>query len=181
MTFRKGEVSVRKHLISAAALAAMTLLHAPAAAAPVPAVDDADGRALILVPLTLVKIDDLDFGSLIRSSASGTVTIDPSTGARSVTGGVTEVAGDPGNRAYFAGAGSPDQQVLLAISPPVELTSAAGDTIPVVGLTLDGPANRTIDPVTRAFYVGVGGTLQIAADQPEGDYNADFWLTAIYQ
>ena len=170
-----------KYLISAAALAALALGAAPAMAAPVPATTDAEGRALILVPLTLVKIEDLDFGSVIRSSVAGTVSIDPGTGARSVTGGVTEVTGDPGNRAYFAGAGSPNQEVLLAISPPVELTSAAGDTIPVVGLTLDGAATRIIDPTTRAFYVGVGGTLQIAADQPEGDYNADFWLTAIYQ
>ena len=172
---------MRNSLISAAALAALAFAAAPAAAAPVPATSNADGRALILVPLTLVKIDDLDFGSVIRSSVAGTVTINPTTGLRSVAGGVTAVSGDAGNRAYFAGAGSPNQQVMLALSPPVELTSAAGDTIPVVGMTLDGPPIRSIDPTTRAFYVGVGGTLQIAADQPEGDYNADFWLTAIYQ
>lgn len=172
---------MRSLLIPAAALAALALATAPAAAAPVPATTDSDGRALILVPLTLVKIDDLEFGSVVRSSAPGTVTINATTGARSVSGGVTGVTSDAGNRAYFAGAGSPNQQVLLALSPPTELTSAGGDTIPVTGLTLDGPATRTIDPVTRAFYVGVGGTLQIAADQPEGDYNADFWLTAIYQ
>ena len=140
-----------------------------------------DGRALVLVPLTLVKIDDLDFGSVIRSSAAGTVTINPSTGARSLAGGVTGVTSDAGSRAYFAGAGTPSQQVLLALSPPVALVSAGGDLIPVVGLTLDGPPIRTIDPVTRAFYVGVGGTLQIAANQAPGDYSADFWLTAIYQ
>ena len=172
---------MRKHLISAAALAALALVAAPATAAPVAATTDAEAGALILVPLTLVKIDDLDFGSVVRSSVSGTVSINPNTGARTVSGGVTGVTGDPGNRAYFAGAGSPNQQVLLALSPPVELTSAAGDTIPVVGMTLDGPPLRSIDATTRAFYVGVGGTLQIAADQPEGDYNADFWLTAIYQ
>jgi len=162
-------------------MAAAALGAASAAAAPVPATNDADGHALVLVPLTLTKIEDLDFGSIIRSSSSGTVTINPSTGARSVAGGVTEVTSDPGNRAYFAGAGTPNQQVILAISPPVALVSTGGDTIPVMGLTLDGPPIRTIDPVTRAFFVGVGGTIQVAADQPEGDYNADFWLTAIYQ
>lgn len=170
-----------RQFLSSAGLAATALVAAPAAAAPVPATTDADGRALLLVPLTLVKIDDLDFGSVIRSSAAGTVTIDPSTGARTLAGGVTGVTSDAGNRAYFAGAGTPNQQVLLALSPPVALVSAGGDLIPVVGMTLDGPPIRTIDPVTRAFYVGVGGTIQVAADQPEGDYNADFWLTAIYQ
>lgn len=160
---------------------ALGLASAPAAAAPVPASTDSDGRALILVPLTLTKIQELDFGTVVRSPAPGTVTINATSGARTVSGGVSPVLSDAGFRARFAGAGTPNQQVLLAISPPAQLTNGAGDTITVSGLTLDGSPLRTIDPVTRAFYVGVGGTLQIAADQPEGDYNADFWLTAIYQ
>ncbi|HEU5481801.1 MAG TPA: DUF4402 domain-containing protein [Sphingomicrobium sp.] len=170
-----------RNLDLATVVAAAAFIAAPGTAAPVPASIDADGRALVLVPLTLVKIDDLNFGTVVRSSAPGTVTINPSTGARTLAGGVTGVTSDPGHRAYFAGAGTPSQQVLLAISPPVALASASGDTIPVTGLTLDGPPIRTIDPITRAFYVGVGGTIQVAADQPEGVYNADFWLTAIYQ
>ena len=71
--------------------------------------------------------------------------------------------------------------MLIALSPPVLLTSGTGDTIPVLGLTLDGAPMRTVDPVTRAFFVGVGGSLQIAANQPEGTYTADFWVTAVYQ
>lgn len=168
-------------LAMAAAVAASALAGAPALAAPVTAMNNADGKALILIPLTLTKIQDLDFGSIIPSSASGFVTINATTGARSVAGGVTGVPGDAGFRAYFGGAGTPNEQVIVAISPPVELTSAAGDTIPVMGLTLDGSPIRSIDPVSRTFFVGVGGTLQIAANQPEGDYNAQFWVTAIYQ
>lgn len=168
-------------LLTAATLAAFALAAAPAAAQTVPALDDATGEALILVPLTLTKIDDLDFGAFVSSPTGGMATINPTTGTRSTTGGLISVAGDAGNRAYFAGAGSPNQQVVIAVSPPVELTSSAGDTIPVLGITLDGPPIRTIDPVTRAFFVGVGGTLNIAADQPEGVYSADFWMTAIYQ
>lgn len=162
-------------------VAATALAASPAAAQAVPALNNSDGRALILIPLTLTKIDDLDFGGVIPSTLAGTVTVNAGTGARSFTGGVTGIASDAGNRAYFGGAGSPSQLVLVALSPPVELTSAGGDTIPVLGLTLDGPPVRTIDPVTRTFFVGVGGTLQIAADQPEGEYSAEFWVTAIYQ
>jgi hypothetical protein len=166
-------------MIAAAGLAAAALPSA-ATAAPQPAATDADGRALILVPLTLTKIDDLDFGAVVPSSTPGTVTINAATGARTFTGGAAGVASDAGNRAYFGGAGSPSQQVLIALSPPVELTNAGGDTIPIT-MSLDGPPMRTIDPVSRAFFVGVGGILQIAADQAEGDYSADFWVTAIYQ
>lgn len=168
-----------RHLLGAAAIAALALGSAPTVAA-TPATQ-AGGKALLLVPLTLTKLDDLDFGSVVPSASPGTVTINPSNGARTVTGGVTLVPSDSGFHAYFAGAGTPSQQVLVALSPPVALTSGAGDTIPVVGLTLDGPPMRTIDPVSRTFFVGVGGTLSIAANQPDGVYSANFWVTAVYQ
>jgi len=174
-------VGIRNIIMASGAIALATIASAPAVAAPVPALNDADGRALILVPLTLTKIEDLDFGAVIPSGTPGTVTINPSTGARTFSGGVTGVASDAGYRAYFGGAGSPSQQVIVAVSPPVELTSVDGDSIPVVGLTFDGSPIRSIDPVSRTFFVGVGGTLQIAADQPEGEYSAEFWVTALYQ
>ena len=167
-----------RHFIGAASLAAIALTAVPAAAA-IPA-QQSDGKALILIPLSLIKIQDLDFGSIVPSGTAGTVTLNASTSARTFTGGVTLVPSDAGFHGYFAGAGSANQQVLIALSPPVELASVAGDKIPVVGLTLDGPPMRTIDN-TRAFFVGVGGTLSIAANQPVGTYSGDFWVTAVYQ
>ncbi|HET7316147.1 MAG TPA: DUF4402 domain-containing protein [Sphingomicrobium sp.] len=168
-------------LACAAAVAANALIAAPAVAAPVAASSNVDGKALILVPLTLTKIRDLDFGTVIPSSTPGTVAINAATGVRSVTGGVVAVPSDAGSSARFAGAGTPDQQVLVAISPPTELASAAGETIAVGGMTLDGAPMRTIDATTRTFFVNVGGTLNIAPNQPEGDYSAEFWVTAVYQ
>jgi len=163
-------------LLSALAAAAMP---APAIAA-TPA-QQSGGRALILVPLTLTKIDDLSFGSVVPSAISGVVTINASTGARTFGGGVSGVPSDAGNRAYFGGAGTPSQQVFVWVDAPAQLSSPAGDTIDVLALTMDGPALRTIDPTTRAFFVGVGGTLLIGADQPEGTYQATFDVTANYQ
>lgn len=161
-----------------AALAAASLASPALAVTPSP---QATGRALILVPLTLAKIDDLSFGSVVPSAVSGVVTINATTGARTFAGGVSGVPSDPGNRAYFGGAGTPNQQVFVSMSYPAQLASAGGDTIDVLALTMDGPATRTINPTTRAFFVGVGGTLMIAADQPEGTYQANFDVTANYQ
>ncbi|MEO6225576.1 MAG: DUF4402 domain-containing protein [Sphingomicrobium sp.] len=162
-----------------AAAAALASVASPANAAPVSL--PVTGKALLLVPLSLVKVDDLDFGAVIPSTVSGTVTLNATTGARSFAGGVTGVPSDVGKRAYFGGAGTANQQVIIVVDAPTELTNGASDVIPVLGLTMDGSAVRTIDPATRTFFVGIGGTLMIAADQPEGTYSATFDVTAYYQ
>jgi len=167
-----------RNVILAAALAALAV---PTAAAPVNPDRQATGEALILVPLSLVKIDDLDFGTVITSPLSGTVSIDATTGARGVAGGVTGIASDQGNRARFAGAGSPNQLVIVVVTPPAALQNVNGDQIPVLALTLEGSPIKTIDPVTRAFNFGVGGIILVNANQAEGDYTANFDVTAIYQ
>ena len=74
------QVKLSQYLIAAAIAA--TSVSSPAIAAPVPAATDAKGKILILVPLTLTKIADLDFGTVIPSAISGTVTINATTSAR---------------------------------------------------------------------------------------------------
>jgi len=160
--------------------AALTACAAPAAAQVYPD-RQATGEALILVPLSLVKLDDLDFGTVITSPLSGTVAINATTGARTIAGGVTGLASDPGFRARFAGAGSPNQQVIVVVSPPAALANGNGDLIPVLALTLQGSPIKNVDPTTRAFYFGVGGIILVNANQAEGLYSADFDVTAIYQ
>lgn len=160
--------------------AALVLAATPAAAAPVGPDRNATGRALILIPLQLTKIEDLDFGTVVSSPLSGMVSIDAATGARTVAGGVTAVLSDVGHRAYFGGGGSGGQQVIVTVTNPLQLTNANGDTIPVLALTLDGPPVRTIHPVNRTFFFGVGGIIMVNADQPEGTYQSVFDVTVDY-
>ena len=159
--------------------AAGAALGMSSAAHAVPATVDADGRALILIPLTLTKIKDLNFGTVVPSAVPGTVAIDAATGARTISGGVTGVASDAGNRAEFGGAGSANQLVLLSLTSPATVNDAFGNSIPLT-LQLE-TTSATVDAVDKTFYVGVGGELSIAADQPEGMYTADFIVTADYQ
>lgn len=159
---------------------------AAAAAAPagaVPAVNNADGKALILIPLTLTKINDLDFGTVVTSGSSGTVAIDAGTSNRQCLGGVTCVTSAAGQRGYFGGAGTPNQQVIVVVSAPAALSDGNGNTLPVLALTLDNGNNpiRSIDPTSRTFFVGVGGIITVNANQPDGDYSATFQVTANYQ
>ena len=161
--------------------AAMATVAVPAAAAPVAATTDATGRAVLLIPLTLTKIDDLDFGTMISGGSSGIVSLDATTSNRVFAGGVTGVASAAGHRGYFAGAGSPSQQVIVTIAAPATLDDVNGNHITVLALTQDGSPIRSIDPVNRDFFVGVGGILMLNANQPDGLYSANFSVTAQYQ
>ena len=168
-----------KRTIISLAVAAAATLAAPAQAAPVTASPSAQAEALILIPLTLLKIDDLSFGTIIPSTTSlGTVTIPADGSPRTAAGGVTLVGSDPGLRARFAGAGSADQFVFINVTNPGTLSNGV-DNVPVLALTLDRIALLKID-ATRAFSFHVGGVLQIAPNQAEGLYQADFDVTVEY-
>ncbi|HVF37305.1 MAG TPA: DUF4402 domain-containing protein, partial [Sphingomicrobium sp.] len=145
----------------------------------------AEARGLVLQPLTLTRVDDLDFGTVVASAVAGTVAINADTGARTVAGGVTGVPTAPGNRALFAGAGTAGQLVDLTLTPPAGNVLVSGaNSLTVSSMALDAGGGltqtRTIDG-TGAFQVGVGGDFAIAAGQPNGLYAANFDLTANYQ
>ena len=71
---------LRRATCAALALAGMTLAAAPAQAQAVSARGTA--QAVIVEPLGLVKIQDLRFGRMAAGTTAGTVTVDPTTGAR---------------------------------------------------------------------------------------------------
>ena len=165
--------------ITLAALAATIAFASPGQAQTVSAT--AEARGLVLQPLTLSRVDDLDFGTVISTASGGDVTINADSGFRTVTGGVA--AGPAaGNRALFSGFGSANQQVDLDLAYPAVLTSGA-NSIAITALGFDGgggtSTTRTIDG-TGTFQIGVGGTFAIGANQPNGLYTATFQVTAEY-
>jgi len=166
-------VDIRKFFVAAAAVAAAAM-PAPALAAQTAS---ATGRALILLPLTITKVNDLDFGTVVSSASSGTVTIAADGSGQSVTGGVTPVASGTATRAVFAGGGTAGQQVNIFLAPPANLKDSNGDLLPI-SMSLES-SNITIDS-THAFFVGVGGTVTVAANQPDGDYTGVFTVLAQY-
>lgn len=163
------------------AFGALLAASSPAVAAPVAVPTPPPARALLLIPLTLTKVQDLSFGTIVPSTTTaGFVSINATTGARTGSAGLTLMPVDVGQRAQFAGAGTANQQVIIALTPATELTNPAGDTIPVLAMNLDGPTTRTI-AANQSFFVGVGGVIFIAANQEEGLYSAVYDLTADYQ
>jgi hypothetical protein len=166
-------VAIRNFVLAAAMVSAAV----PATAAPVAATNDASGRAVLLIPLTLTKIDDLDFGTVITSSSPGTVSIAADGSGQSVTGGVTALAPYAGGHAQFAGGGTPNQQVNLFLAPPATITDGNGHSMPI-SMSLE--STSVIIDSTRAFFVGVGGTVNVGANQADGTYSGTFTLLAQY-
>ena len=166
-----------------AAAAATFAAATPAVAASASASANALAKGTVVQPLTLAKNQDLDFGTVVGSAASGNVVINADTGGRTVGGGVTGVPSFPGNRGLFTGVGTAGQTVLLSLTTPTVLVSQSNplDTITVTSMGLDsGGATRVIG-ASGIFQVGVGGDFAIAANQPAALYQASFTLTADYQ
>jgi hypothetical protein len=154
-------------------------LSASAAAAAVSARQDATGQASVLSSLSVLKQSDLDFGELVVSGA-GTAVVDPVSGSTSTTGGVTPV-GTTAHPAVFTATGSKNSIVHIRVpTTAVTLTRVGGGgTMTVSNWTLDGSLNRKV-PMTSSFNFAVGGTLNVAANQPDGVYAGTFTVTVQY-
>lgn len=162
--------------------AASTALGMPARAADT----NVAANAAIVRPNTLIKTDDLDFGTLVSGPAAGSVTVNPVTGARSTSGGVTPVGNDA-QRATFQGTGG---ILLITVSGSTSVTlSRIGGGAPAMTASLVRAASTSgggiallgttlLPSGVQTYYIG--GTLTVPANQPAGDYSGTFTLTVNY-
>ena len=160
-------------------LLSLLSLAARAAAQPVSTPTAPAAQAALMRPLTLIKLRDMDFGSLGVLSA-GSATINPVTEALTVAGGVVPLGGTP-RAARFAGSTSSSAVVIIRIpNKPVLLTRAGGtETLRADNFTLDGQSKRAM---ARAgvFEFNVGASVYPVAGQVEGTYSGTFDVTIQY-
>ncbi len=157
------------------AIAGALLSAGPAHAVATPAA----AKAIAIKPLSIVKLGDLDFGTMISGTTAGTVVVDPTTNARSTTGGTTVAGGTP-LAADFITYGT--QGSILQVTRgalPVLNRAGGGATMSVTQLTLNGPTTRVINPA-GIIDLRVGGTLAVGANQLDGSYSATFDITVTY-
>jgi hypothetical protein len=148
-----------------------------AEAAPKSAV--ATGTSTIILPVTVTKLKDMDFGALSRTAA-GTAVLEPNADLLTTTGGVAAVGGSA-HSAEFAGAAASSSVVNIRVpNQPSTLTRVGGtETMTVSNFTLQGQSKRTLAKQTY-FTFRVGGTLNVAATQVEGIYAGTFNVTVQY-
>ena len=167
-----------------------------AALATLPSVAQAATRSAkadvtIVTPLSFIKDEDLDFGTMIRGTTAGTVVVPPS-GARTVTGGVTLAPGAFGP-SRFAGFGASGQTVQISVaSNSITINRVGGGGSMTVDTFMIGsspnpsaittaPTSFTIGSANGIFNFALGATLRVGANQAPGDYNGTFTVILNYQ
>lgn len=163
------------------AIFALVLLALPgmAAAAPVAAVEKAEGQAIILRPITLVRLADMDFATL-GVTTGGTATIDALSGNMTLSGGLIRLAGTP-SPARYAGAASRQTVVNIRIpKQPVLIRRVGGtETLSVSNFTLDGQDKKALAQL-QSFHFAVGARITVPANTVEGLYEGEIEVTVHY-
>jgi spore coat protein U-like protein len=135
-------------------------------------------QVIIVQPLTLVKVNDLDFGDIAPGPVSGTVDINPATGVRTTTN-VIPLGGSP-REAVFAGAARFGFALTVAISPSPVLNRVGGGASMTTQLQVDGGTGVRFFPGIGPQIFRVGGRLNVGANQAVGSYTGQFTLTVNY-
>jgi Domain of unknown function (DUF4402) len=142
----------------------------------------AAGKAITLAPLSILNLSNLDFATNIAGATAGTVVINPTNDVRTVTGGVVAAGGVP-QAARFISYGT-GLQILQVTRGPLPVLTRVGPgpaaTMSVTQLTLNGPVTRVLT-AAGLLDLRVGGTLAVAANQPDGVYSGTFQITVTYQ
>ena len=135
----------------------------------------------VVAPLTITKVNDMNFGTIAVQAASGGNVVLAPAGTRSVTGGAQIVTtGGGGTAASFdiTGEGSSTYAITVPADGTVTVVKG-GDSMPVNSFTTSVGATGTL--TAGAQTITVGATLEVAAAQPTGTYtSANFNVTVAY-
>lgn len=134
--------------------------------------------ASLLGSLVSTTVLNLEFGELTAGPIAGTVIITPN-GIRNSTGGVNLSLTGTSNPATFSLTGNPN--ATFAITLPASLViSDGGSNNMVVDAFASLPDAVGQLSATGQQTLTVGGTLNVPANQPMGNYSGVMNLTIVY-
>jgi hypothetical protein len=157
-------------VLAATAVLAVTLGSTGAQAATA----SAEARARVLRALTIANNNrPLNFGAVVATAAPFTVTISTA-GVRAACATCSGTV----SAAQFDITGTATEVVTIDADPSVTLLNGLGDSMSAT--LVESATSATLDGTGAAAF-SVGGTLSVAANQAEGNYSANFTVTANYQ
>ncbi|MFN5643305.1 MAG: DUF4402 domain-containing protein [Sphingomonadales bacterium] len=142
----------------------------------------------VVTRLSFIQTEELSFGQIFASNASGTITVAPS-GVRSRTGGVT-LTGNTHHTAIFAGFGQPNQRVQISLGSNSIFLTGPGTRMRAHTFVIGSTPTAVLTTTPRVFRIAtpsggfafpVGATLDVNANQTPGTYRGTWTITLNYQ
>jgi hypothetical protein len=135
--------------------------------------------------IAIAKTADLNFGSLAVTASAGTAVINPTTGNRTVTGGVSQIGASGFNAAGFSvlmcGSGGPKRFDIVLPSGSITLNGSSGGTMTVDTFTSNPSGTGISASTSTPTPFDVGATLHVGGNQTGGDYSGVFSVTVVRQ
>lgn len=136
-----------------------------------------NGRAEIVVPVSILELENLEFGLFASSEVAGTVT--RSTGGQlSATGGVELMLPETISSGRVEIGGEPLTAVSLWRSDSVTVSGSARD---LTANTLTDPIAGQLVLTTGSQAIRYGATLYVPANTPSGEYQGTIRIDALYE
>lgn len=168
---------MNKSIATAGALLASLLVASPAAA--VSPASQATANAKIYKPLTISKVQNLDFGVIVLGAGvwAGEVVSMNQAGALTCGGGTNLTCSGSPQVAKYHLVGTNNATVTVS-SPGFNLTGPG-----TLAFTPNAPATVNLGAAgsTTGVDFSIGGSITLASTTPDGVYSGTFAVTADYQ
>ena len=158
-------------------LLGMTALAASFATSSFAAEVDADAGAKIIAPLQIANATALYFGTIAPSLSSADEVVVTPAGAKSCGAELTCLTDDH-TAALFKVSGESDASYTIELPKSIKIANGAGAAMEVNDFS-GSKSGGTL--VSGADSFTVGGTLEVAANQPTGEYTGTFTVAVEYE
>jgi hypothetical protein len=136
--------------------------------------------ATVIRSIAISKTSDLVFGRIIRpNTGSGSVTIDPTSGARTAVNVQTLDTPSP-SRAAFSITGEGGQAFAVTMPATVQMTGPQTLTLTTASSASATPSLSGTLGSQGSFVLGIGATAPLSSTTPTGDYSGSFTVTVAY-
>lgn len=130
--------------------------------------------------LGISKTSDLQFGIVSQAKTSGTVTLDPNTGVRTVSGGGIGFASPTPTLAAFTITGEGGQAFSVSVPSVVQLTGGTNLNVTTATNLPSTPVLSSSAGNAGTFALKVGGSFPISNGSITGAYSGSFTVTVNY-
>lgn len=144
----------------------------------------ATATGVILTPITISNVRNLNFGNIVSSGTIGTLTIAPTSAGTATAGGGASIATPAGSptSAQFAVSGV-DNLAFTVTVPTSDHTVKSGANTMLVNAFTTNTTGGVANLSSGSYTLYVGATLNVGITQPAGTYVSEtaFNVTVNYQ